>query len=112
MLTAQRWPAPAQRLDLTQTRQLNLHPPDEERFPALRLGHDVAGRGGTTGAVLNAANEAAVDLFREGAIRYRDIARFVEQALERCDTVESPTLDDLLAADRWARREVTRCSTC
>ena len=108
----ERWPGPAQRLNQTRIRQLNLHPPDVERFPALRLGHEVACRGGTTGAVLNAANEAAVDLFREGAIRYRDIARFVEQALERCDTVESPTLDDLLAADRWARREVTRCSTC
>lgn len=103
-------PAPA--LDVTRTLQLNLLPPDYDRFPALRLGHEAAQRGGTAGAVLNAANEAAVQLFRDGRIGFTDIARHVEEALAAHDFTPEPTLDELLAADRWARQEVIRCSTC
>jgi 1-deoxy-D-xylulose-5-phosphate reductoisomerase len=108
----ERAPCSSERLGLLTDRQLNLHPPDPERFPALRLGHEVARRGGTCGAVLNAANEAAVRLFRDGAIPYRDIARYTEQALNQHEFKESPTLEDLLAADSWARQEVARCMTC
>jgi 1-deoxy-D-xylulose-5-phosphate reductoisomerase len=103
---------PSERLDLFEVRRLNLHPPDAERFPALRLGREVAARGGTCGAVLNAANEAAVQLFRDGAIRFRDIARFTEQALRQHEFKGSPTLDDLLEVDQWARQEVARCIAC
>ncbi len=103
---------PTNRLDLLQHRQLNLHPPDLERFPALRLGFEVAKRGGTSGAVFNAANEAAVTLFRKGVIRYRDIARYTGQALSQHEFKSSPTLEDLLEADRWAREEVARCIAC
>ena len=103
---------PAQRLDLTTVRQLNFHPPDVERFPALQLGHDVAERGGTSGAVLNAANEAAVEMFRNKLIGFCDIARLTESALAQHECISSPTLENLLAADRWAREEVTRCSAC
>ena len=103
---------PSERLDLLQVRQLNLEPPDVGRFPALRLGHEVAERGGTSGAVFNAANEAAVRLFRDGAIHYRDIASYTEQALKQHEFKEAPTLDDLLEADRWARQEVARCISC
>jgi 1-deoxy-D-xylulose-5-phosphate reductoisomerase len=103
---------PSTRLDLSKVQRLNLHPPDLQRFPALRLGYEVARRGGTAGAVLNAANETAVSLFREDAIHFRDIARFVEQALAQHDFLDSPTVEDLLAADRWAREEVARCTTC
>jgi len=78
----------------------------------LRLGHETAQRGGTAGAVLNAANEAAVGLFRAGEIRFTEIASLTEQAVSRHEYKENPTLDDLLAADRWARNEVTECSTC
>lgn len=106
-----RRPGPSQRLDLFELRQLTFHPPDPERFPALRLGHQVAARGGTAGAVLNAANEAAVQLFREGTIRFQDITRLTEHAVQRHDFRAAPTLDDLLAADRWARQEVARCTT-
>ncbi len=103
---------PSKPLDLFEFRQLSLHPPDPERFPALRLGHEVAERGGTSGAVLNAANEAAVQLFRDGVIPYRDIARYTERALSQHEFKASPTLDDLLAADRWGREEVARCTVC
>ena len=64
---------PSPRLDLTQTVQLELHPPDLERFPALELGFEVAGAGGTAGAVVNAANEAAVDAFLNKKISFTDI---------------------------------------
>jgi len=104
--------SPSKRLDFAQVHQLNLHPPNHDRFPALRLGYQVAERGGTCGAVLNAANEAAVELFREGAIGYRDIARHTERALSRHEFKASPTFEDLLEADRWARQEVTRCIAC
>ena len=107
-----RRPCPSQPLDLSTVHRLNLHPPDEQRFPALRLGHETAQRGGTCGAVLNAANEAAVALFRDGAIHYRDIARLTEQALLEHEFKASPTLEELMAADRWAREEVARCTTC
>ncbi len=107
-----RQPCPSPPLDLVQIRELKFHPPDRARFPALGLGYDVARRGGTSGAVLNAANEAAVDMFREGAIAFLDIARLTEKALREHEFKESPTLDELLAADRWARQEVTRCKVC
>ncbi len=108
----QRRPCPSQKLNLSEIRRLNLHPPDTQRFPGLRLGHEVARRGGTAGAVLNAANEAAVELFRQGVISFLDIVRQTERALEQHEFRESPTLEDLLAADRWARQEVARCTTC
>lgn len=107
-----RQPCPSPPLDLLQVRELKFHPPDRERFPALGLGYEVARRGGTCGAVLSAANEAAVELFREGAVSFRDIARLTEKALTEHEFKESPTLDELLAADQWARQEVTRCIAC
>ena len=108
----ERRPCPSPRLNLLELSRLNLHSPDPERFPALRLGHWVAEWGGTSGAVLSAANEAAVRLFRDEAIHYRDIARYTERTLIGHDFKASPTLDDLLAADRWAREEVARCTVC
>jgi 1-deoxy-D-xylulose-5-phosphate reductoisomerase len=104
--------SPSARIDWSKLRQLNFHPPDEERFPALRLGHEVAAKGGTSGAVLNAANEAAVELFRAGAIHYRDIVRLVARAVDEHDFIPSPGLDELWEADRRTREEVTKCITC
>jgi len=105
-----RQPCPSPPLDLLRIRELKFHPPDRERFPALGLGYEVARRGGTCGAVLNAANEAAVKLFREGGIAFRDITGLTEKALREHEFKESPTLDELLIADRWARQEVSRCT--
>jgi 1-deoxy-D-xylulose-5-phosphate reductoisomerase len=107
-----RRPCPSKRLNLIEAGQLNLLAPDGERFPALRLGYEAVRRGGTSGAVLNAANEAAVCLFREGAIGFCDIARYTEQALRQHAFIAEPTLDELLTADQWARDEVARCMLC
>ena len=103
---------PSAGLDLMGLRPLRLDPPDVDRFPALRLGYEVAERDGTAGAVLNAANETAVELFRDGMIRYGDIARLVERAVRDHAFDDTPDWTALSAADRWARNEVHRCTTC
>ena len=90
-------------------RRLNFEPPNFERFPALALGYEAARRGGTSGAVLNAANEAAVERFRAGEIPFGQIAALAEQALRRHRVIDQPSLADLLAADAWARQEVHEC---
>ena len=103
-------PAPA--LDLCRLGRLNFERPDPQLFPALRLGYQVARQGGLAGAVFNAANESAVELFRAGEIRFTEIAALAEQVLARHEPKREPTLEEILAADRWARAEVTRCTTC
>ncbi len=108
----ERRPCPSRPLDLFALRKLHFEPPDPARFPALDLGHDVARRGGTAGAVMNAANEAAVELFRSGGLRFTEIVELTRQVVDRHEFVARPDLGELLAADRWARDEVSRCLTC
>jgi 1-deoxy-D-xylulose-5-phosphate reductoisomerase len=103
-----RWAGPAKRLDWAALRSLCFEKPDTTTFAALNLGFEVARRGGTSGAVLNAANETAVARFLEGSLRFLDIARACEAVLAGHHFIAQPTLDELLAADRWARLEVTR----
>ena len=101
----------ASRLDFSTIRRLNFEPPDVERFPALRLGYRVARAGGTAGAVLNAANEAAVATFRQGRIPFGRVVELIECVLDRHQVQADPDLDTLMAADRWAREEVAECLT-
>jgi 1-deoxy-D-xylulose-5-phosphate reductoisomerase len=96
----------SKRLDITGAFKLHFEPPDFERFPALRIAYDVAKRGGTLGAVMNAANEAAVAAFTSGNIPFGEISRLVELTIARHRLQPHPTLDDLLEADRWARQTV------
>ena len=98
----------ARRLDWTQTLRLEFEPPDEDRFPALRLGREVAALGGTAGAVLNAANEAAVASFLAGELSFVEIVPACRSVLESHSFSPAPTLDELLAVDRWARQEISR----
>jgi len=99
---------PARRLDWDALRALHFEKPDRETFPAVQLGYDVARRGGDSGAVLNAANEAAVNRFLAGSLRFLDIARACRAVLDKHVFQAQPTLDQLLEADRWAREEVDR----
>jgi 1-deoxy-D-xylulose-5-phosphate reductoisomerase len=101
-----RTPGPAQRLDITRAFALEFEPPDPIRFPALRLGHEAAARGGTAGAVLNAANEEAVGRFLAGSLRFTDIAEVCGRVLDAHPFRADPALDDVLELDAWARREV------
>jgi 1-deoxy-D-xylulose-5-phosphate reductoisomerase len=101
-----RLPGPARRLDFTQAFGLDFEPPDPVRFPALRLGHEAAARGGTAGAVLNAANEEAVGRFLAGSLRFTDIADACARVLDAHPFQADPTLDEVLRLDAWAREEV------
>ena len=87
--------------------QLEFEPPDFERFPALPLGIEAARMGGTAGAVLNAANEAAVAGFLNGELKYLEIVPACRDVLDHHNFDPSPSLDQLIALDGWARREVT-----
>lgn len=106
----ERVPCPAPALDLGKLWELTLEPVDPDRFPAIPLGFEVAAAGGTAGAVVNAANEAAVDLFLNGQIRFTDIVPACRSALEHHTFDERPSLSRLLELDRWARAEVQRWS--
>ena len=93
----------AEPLDLLTCPPLTFHAPDYEAFPCLRLALEAARAGGTATAVLNGANEAAVGRFLAGALPFAGIARRVEEALAAIPAVQSPTLEDILAADEAAR---------
>lgn len=99
---------PAKRLDITAAFQLEFEPPDPERFPALELGYEVARAGGTAGAVVNAANEAAVERFLEGQLQFHEIVPACRTVLEQHNFDSSPSLDQLFELDRWAREEISR----
>ncbi|MCL2649001.1 MAG: 1-deoxy-D-xylulose-5-phosphate reductoisomerase, partial [Phycisphaerales bacterium] len=95
------------RLEWPKIKEMTFELPDE-RFPALQLGYDVIRLGGTAGAVVNAANEVANELFRSQNIRFGQIVHRVQVVLERhkkSGFVAEPSLDQLLAADAWARKE-------
>jgi 1-deoxy-D-xylulose-5-phosphate reductoisomerase len=97
-----------ERLDWGLEWRLEFEPADAERFPALALGFDVARAGGTSGAVLNAANEAAVAAFLGGELHFTEIVPACRSVLESHDFDPDPTLERLEELDRWARHEVTQ----
>ncbi len=98
----------AERLDWTQRWQLEFEPADKERCPALELGYECARSGGTSGAVLNAANEAAVEAFLDGELHFTEIIPACRSVLEAHQFEPNPTLEQLEKLDQWARQEVTR----
>jgi 1-deoxy-D-xylulose-5-phosphate reductoisomerase len=104
----ERLEGPAHKLDWRNLSALTFEQPDHETFPALQLGYEVATRGGTCGAVLNAANETAVSQFLAGELAFLDIARVCRAVLNQHDFSATPSLDELEKLDRWARREVDR----
>jgi 1-deoxy-D-xylulose-5-phosphate reductoisomerase len=106
-----RVPGPARRLVWREMTAWHFEQPDHDTFPALQLGYEVARRGGTCGAVLNAANEAAVESFLAGELSFLDIARVCRAVLDHHDFSPRPTLGELHAKDRWARQEVSRWIT-
>ena len=101
-----RTPGPATPLDLWHCGPLTFGEPDLETFRCLDLALKAARTGGTAGAILNGANEAAVAHFLAGDIGFLDIADRVERAMEQVPVVQNPTLTDVLEADRAARAAV------
>ena len=105
----ERAPGCSTRLEWSKIKEMTFEQPDE-RFPALQLGFEVIRLGGTSGAVVNAANEAANALFRAGKIKFGAIVQRVHAVLEKHKNhgfIAKPTLEQLLAADNWARQEIT-----
>lgn len=96
----------SRKMDWNERYALNFEAPDMRRFPALRIAYEVARKGGTAGAVLNAANETAVAAFAARKISFPEISRLVESTIIGHRVQPSPTLADLLEADRWARHAV------
>ena len=94
--------------DWTQPTTIELFPPDLDAFPALGLGFEVARMGGTAGAILNAANEIAVDRFLKNEIRFDQITQVSHEILNNHNFDAQPTLEDLQQSDRWAREEALR----
>jgi len=102
------WPerieAGVERLNLFDIARLDFEPPDYQRFPCLRLAQEAMNTGGTATAILNAANEIAVQEFLDGRIRFTDIAEIVESTLEGVSHHQANTLEIILADDAAARK--------
>src|SRR5690606_20416034 len=90
-------------LDLTRVGRLDFHAPEPDRFPCLRLAYAALRQGGTAPAVLNAANEVAVERFLAGDISFPSIARLTEDVLGRVAWNAATTLEAVLGADSVAR---------
>jgi 1-deoxy-D-xylulose-5-phosphate reductoisomerase len=99
---------PLTRLDFAKLGRLDFLAPDETRFPALRLARAALEAGGAAGCVLNGAKEIALEAFIGGKIRFLDMARIVEEALERLSPCgQAASLDEVIALDADARRVAT-----
>lgn len=92
-------------LDLARLGNLHFRPPDPVRFPSLRLARSAALTGGTMPAILNAANEVAVQRFLEGRIPFAGIWKTVEAVMARAPAAAHPSIEAVMAADAWARGE-------
>ena len=108
------WPdrieTPTKRLDLAAVGRLTFEPPDERRFPALRVAREALLHGGGCPTVLNAANETAVHAFLERRIGFLDIVETVERTLERVPGGKLESLDDVYNFDTSAREVAARLS--
>jgi 1-deoxy-D-xylulose-5-phosphate reductoisomerase len=100
-----RVPSDRVQTDLAKLGALTFEQPDPERFPSLGLARRAGEIGGTLPAVLNAANEVAVDAFVNKRIGFSQISQTVARALENHHVVSNPTLEQILQADAWARAE-------
>lgn len=104
LLYPERHPGPGARLDLLSIQSLTFSRPDTHRFPCLALAYEAGRVGGTMPAVLNAANEVAVERFLAHRLRFLDIPKVVRDAMEKHAPVQNPDVTNVLEADRWARR--------
>jgi 1-deoxy-D-xylulose-5-phosphate reductoisomerase len=100
----ERLPSGVESLDILRTARLDFEAPDLNRFPALGLARSAAEAGGTAPAVLNAANEIAVGAFLE-RLAFPEIPEIIDRVLARHQCAPARSLEDVLGADEWARRE-------
>ncbi len=98
-----RRPLGGPQLGLAEIGSLTFEAPDPERFPSLRLAYEALEAGGTAPAVLNGANEVAVQLFLKGELEFLRIFEMLEDVLGSHNIITDPTLEEIFEADRWAR---------
>ena len=99
----ERLPLNLPHLDLSRNGALNFSEPDLDRFPCLKLAYQAIQTGETLPAVLNAANEIAVNAFLEGSLKFTDIPLFVQRVMDEHEVKTVHTVEDILKADHWAR---------
>ena len=99
------------RLDWSKINELSFAQVDPDAFPCLKLAIEAGKKGGTCPAVLCAADEVAVDLFLSRSIKFTGIAPLIERTLEAHETIANPGLEEILAADAWAREKALKLST-
>ncbi|HNX91235.1 MAG TPA: 1-deoxy-D-xylulose-5-phosphate reductoisomerase [Candidatus Omnitrophota bacterium] len=97
-----------EKIDFCKLGNISFHAPDYKRFPALDLARTSLKKGGTVPAVLNSANEAAVNLFLENKIKFTQIIKIVEKVLSRHRSKSKPVLSDIFESEKWALEEVHR----
>lgn len=99
----QRMESGAERLDLTAVARLDFEAPDPQRFPCLVYAYQAARCGGTAPAIMNAANEIAVQAFLDGRLRFTDIPRVIDDTMQRMTVDQADSLETVLEHDRRAR---------
>lgn len=100
-----------ERLDLAKIATLTFEKPNLETFPCLKIAYESLKMGGTYCAVLNSANEVLVNEFLEDKIGFYDIPYYIEKTLEPHNSIENPSLEDILEIDKWARSFVKNILT-
>ena len=96
------------RLSFAKVSQMTFQAPDKQKFPCLDYAYDAGMKKGTLPAVLNAANEESIKLFFQGKINFAELPQKIKQTIDKHENRENPSLDDILAADKWARDEVVQ----
>ncbi|MFZ0945459.1 MAG: 1-deoxy-D-xylulose-5-phosphate reductoisomerase, partial [Syntrophobacteraceae bacterium] len=104
----ERLPIACPKLDLFRLQKLSFYPPDEEKFPCLRMAFEACRKGSTMPAVLNAANEIAVYAFLEKTIAFYDIPAVIDEVMSAHKPCAKPDLEAILKADAWARKEASK----
>ena len=100
----ERMPTQLEPLDLSKISQFNFSAPNFDKFPCLKLAYEAGAIGGTMPAVLNSANDAAVNLFLKKKIKFTDIPKIIEKIMDKHDVIQNPCLDNILESDAWARK--------
>ena len=100
----ERMPTQLKPLDLAKISRFNFSAPNFDKFPCLKLAYEAGTIGGTMPAVLNSANDVAVNLFLKKKIKFSDIPQLIEKVMNKHNVIQNPCLDNILASDTWARK--------
>ncbi|GAB6137620.1 1-deoxy-D-xylulose-5-phosphate reductoisomerase [Halanaerobaculum tunisiense] len=95
-------------LQLAQVGELTFEAPRKDVFPCLQYAYQAGKTGGTMPAVLNAANEVAVNLFLQERLKFVEIPKLIKQVMSNHEVITEPSLEEILQADTWARKEAQR----